>query len=857
MKSLAKPLLLVLSALWITGTSPAQESNSRPSTRPTSDDAIPMTRAQRDANEGRLMTGIRQLTYAGLRAGEGYFSADGKSMIFQSERNAENPFYQIHLLDLETGDVTRVSPGIGKTTCAWIHPSGKKVLYASTHQDPLALVKMKNELDFRRSGQTRRYAWDYDDSYDLFDHDLATKEVKNLTQIKGYDAEGSYSPDGQWIAFASNRHAYVESLTAEDQQRFAVDKSLFMDIYIMKADGSHLRRLTTTRGYDGGPFFSSDGQRICWRRFNEAGVLAEIYTMKVDGSDQKQITRINAMSWAPYYHPSGKYLVFATNKHGFANFEVYLVDVEGRGEPQRITWTAGFDGLPTFSPDGKTIAWTSNRTPKNKSQIFMARWNHDRALELLRRSIGIKDGEVRTAAVSRPKIKALGSKATGFAFARQRLLIKTSPAITKEDLKVHLETLASEATQGRFTGSIGEKIACYYAALRFQEMGLRGVKVPTTGGDTPLGKDFPENDPRVALALPYLQSFKFGTQGGHDGARKITGIGTNVAAALWSQEPGRLPAIVIGAHIDHLGQEGISSRSSGENKKKTHHGADDNASGVAALIELAEYLVDLHKTSKLKLERDLIFCCWSGEELGLFGSNAFVKTSWEKAGKPESLKALFGAYLNMDMVGRFKNKLTIQGVGSSSIWRGEIEKRNVPVGLPIALNDDVYLPTDTMPFYLKGIPILAAFTGAHTDYHKHTDTIEKINYDGLKQVTHFMALMTRGLAIRQADIDYIYQERTVSRSASASQGIYLGTIPDYAEAPIPGLQLSGVSKGGPAEKAGIKSGDIIVRLAGKKVTDIHTYMAAFAACKIGKASAVVVVRDGKKVELTIIPGRRD
>ena len=151
----------------------------------------------------------------------------------------------------------------------------------------------------------------------------------------------------------------------------------------MDADGKNVRRLTTEPGYDGGPFFSPDGTRICWRRFSPNGATAEVWTMKVDGSDKRQLTRMGAMSWAPFYHPSGQYLIFTTNRHGFANFELYLIDVEGKSTPVRVTYTKGFDGLPAFTPDGKQLAWTSNRTDSGQSQLFLANWNHERARELL------------------------------------------------------------------------------------------------------------------------------------------------------------------------------------------------------------------------------------------------------------------------------------------------------------------------------------------------------------------------------------------------------------------------------------------------------------------------------------------
>src|SRR6185503_8872383 len=142
-------------------------------------------------------------------------------------------------------------------------------------------------------------------------------------------------------------------------------------------------RLTRTPGYDGGPFFSPDGQRIVWRHFETNGVVADVYTMKLDGSDVRRITDFGCMSWAPFFHPSADYLVFTANKLGFANFELFIVDARGEHEPVRVTYTDGFDGLPSFSPDGKQLTWTSNRGADGKSQLYLANWNHDAALRAL------------------------------------------------------------------------------------------------------------------------------------------------------------------------------------------------------------------------------------------------------------------------------------------------------------------------------------------------------------------------------------------------------------------------------------------------------------------------------------------
>jgi Tol biopolymer transport system component len=341
--------------------------------------------AQATFQERDFLTRIRRLTIEGRRAGEGYWSKDGTKLVFQSEREPGNPFYQIYLLDLSSGDVTRVSPGIGKTTCSFINPVTGDIEFASTHHDPTSKQQQEDELKFRASGQERRYSWDYDPEMEIYVRNAKTGTYKRMTNARGYDAEGSYSPDGQWIVFSSTRQAYGRALSAAEQKQLETDPSYFAEIYIMRADGdgSDAKRLTQVPGYDGGPFFSPDGKRIIWRRFDTTGVIADVHTMNLDGSDDRQLTDFKAMSWAPYIHPSGKYVIFASNKLGFDNFELFMVDIDGKKEPVRVTYSDGFDGLPVPSPDGKQLAWTSSRGGGREGQIYLAQWNHEKALEAL------------------------------------------------------------------------------------------------------------------------------------------------------------------------------------------------------------------------------------------------------------------------------------------------------------------------------------------------------------------------------------------------------------------------------------------------------------------------------------------
>ena len=333
--------------------------------------------------EDQFLSNTQQLITESLRSGEGYFSADGSRFIFQSEVPGDNPFYQIYVRDLATGATNRVSPGIGLTTCSWIHPTLDRVMFSSTHEDPDALNKQAEEIRIRESGVERPYGWDYDRHYEIYQANADGSNIINLTNSDGYDAEGSYSSDGSKILFASNREAYSRTLTQAEQKLFDDDSSYFMDLFVMDADGSNVKQLTNSPGYDGGPFFSPDNSEVVWRRFNPDGNSAEIWTMDIDGGNQRQLTSDAMVAWGPYYHPSGDYIIYSSNVLGHANFELFLIDAEGTNTPVRVTNTDGTDILPVFSPDGSRLAWSTTRTPNGTSQIHMGDWNHGRALELL------------------------------------------------------------------------------------------------------------------------------------------------------------------------------------------------------------------------------------------------------------------------------------------------------------------------------------------------------------------------------------------------------------------------------------------------------------------------------------------
>ena len=315
----------------------------------------------------------------------------------------------------------------------------------------------------------------------------------------------------------------------------------------------------------------------------------------------------------------------------------------------------------------------------------------------------------------------------------------------------------------------------------------------------------------------------------------------STAAPASSEEK---PYVLLGAHYDHLGL-GLQGNSLARDSERgtVHNGADDNASGVAAVIEAGRALVGVER------RRGIILAFWSGEELGLLGSASFV------ASEPVPM-AEIAAYLNFDMVGRSRdNRLALQAVGSSPAWEGLIERANVPVGFDVQIQADPYLPTDVMSLNGADVPSLNFFTGSHEDYHRPSDVPAIINYEDLDRVIRLGALIARNVANRDAALEFVRVEQVATQGQRASLRAFTGTIPDYTSA-VEGLRLSGVIAGGPAAGAGLREGDVIVEFAGQSITNIYDYTYALDAVKIDESITAVFLRDGERHEITMTPTAR-
>ncbi len=931
-----------------------------------------LTGAQQDStrtDEAPWLKNLRQLTFEGKRSGEGYFSPDGREIVYQAVRD-DCPHYQIYIQSLETGKARRISTGKGMTTCSFFHPTNGTVLFASTHLDPTTWPPPP--------ANAGKYAWDRHASFDLFTVKRDGTGLMRLTDAPGYDAEGNFSRDGQWIVFTSQRTGDAE-------------------IYTMKSDGTQVRRLTNVKGYDGGPFFSPDGRQVCFRGFRDLrpGMerFSQVYVIDRDGRNERQMTFNTAVNWAPYYHPNGKYLVYCTNIGGFRNFEIVLMRLAD-AKVVRLTQDPSVDIMPVFSPDGKKLMWTTTRYG-NTSQLVIADFIMPPA-DAFEDPYRDPPGGVKRPSHEgrRPEKKKVDTEDT----------VRSPGVLDVIDTKDALQTvsrLASDDLEGRRSGTKGCARAAQWLVERFRTLGLEPAgsegflqSFEVTAGFRPRGRnhlslqvlgeasegavlqldadwrplsftadgeaaassvfvgygitsadgswdDYKDVDAKGKIVICFLRgepgietkdrvglgryagarykafnASRHGAAGivfvgdsrqragleplgagGGEGREKLpvvqvtrksalpwlrrSGLDVDVAERRMSAEghplskelpnvvfslttgvekiraatanvvarvPGTDPKLrdkylVVGAHYDHLGMGGEGSLAPGGGVGEVHNGADDNASGVAGLVELAESFV------KKPARHTVVFMAFSGEEEGLLGSQAWLESPTLPLDKCLAM-------VNLDMIGRLGDAgVAVDGV---STWKGfrELVERANTTGIEVGMTaGSMSGRSDHASFISKGIPAIHLFTGAHVDYHRPSDDVDKLNMAGLVDVTRLVRRILDGLDAAAEKI--VYQKPPVAKRKvkRRGSGVWLGTIPAYTQEEG-GVLLQGASPGSPAEAAGIQKDDILVGFDDVEVENIYDFVNALRSRKPGDKVKLVVKRNGKRVKLEATLGRR-
>ncbi len=366
--------------------------------------------------------------------------------------------------------------------------------------------------------------------------------------------------------------------------------------------------------------------------------------------------------------------------------------------------------------------------------------------------------------------------------------------------------LASDELEGRETGTEGERLAADYLLTRFKAIGLKGI----FAGDEPYFQYFQKT----------IKSNPHADQPNPDDP---VIIGKNVGAFL---DKGKEHTIIIGAHYDHLGYGKEGSLYTGP--LAIHNGADDNASGVAAMLLLANHFKDK------ELNNNLLFLAFSGEEKGLWGSNFFVDNS------PLSMEDI-NFMINMDMVGRLNEdrQLAIYGTGTSPSWPKLMKSVRYPV-FKQTINESGMGPSDHTSFYLEDMPVLHFFTGQHEDYHRPTDDTHKINFDGIMDITNYISsIVTNADQLKKLKFTKTKDEQQQAPDFKVT----LGVIPDYLF-DGKGMRIDGVREGRTADVAGLKKGDVVVKMGDLEIVDMMTYMKALGAFEPGESTKVTIVREG-------------
>ena len=736
--------------------------------------------------------------------------------------------------------------------------------------------------------------------------------LAQLTNEVGYDGGAFFSLDGKRIVYRANHPSSPEALK-DYKELLANDlvRPSVMDLKVMNRDGSDKRTILANGAANFAPYFHPDGKRIIFASNMDAdgGRDFDLYTIRVDGTGLERITFNDTFDAFPMFSYDGRLLVFASNRDGKVEGETNVFVAEWTDEvepgveqrladaaPSAADWKAMVERLADPALGGRGLG-----TPEL-----------EKAAELIAKrfeAVGLEpagDGgtfmqhfKASTSKTLQSASLEVGGKAAKLDEEFQPFPFSSSASGAADAVFVGFGITSGRHQYDDYAGvDVAEKVAVAFRyepgrndpnskfdgtdPTRESDLRFKAINARHHGAAALVVVNPPPDDPRAEnvdtlyafdgapseAGIPVLHvswaaaERLFGDKTLRDGLDaiereiapaskplgvqvkygvEIEGVQTevaNVVGKLRGTAKGR--AIVVGAHFDHLGMGGESSLAPGV--EAPHVGADDNASGVAAIIELAEAMKALERAT------DIYFVAFTGEESGLLGSHWFVEHPPAEAGS-------FEAMLNFDMVGRLRDgKLNVLGVDTGKGLIDVVRRAQVGLPLDLALSGDGYGPSDQMAFYVKKIPVLHFFTGAHPDYHRPSDTPDKVNPEGAVLVTTYATRVLHELANAPHGKPYV-----AVRSASAGDsggdgrrgyGPYFGSIPAFGgEGDVKGVKLSGATPGSPADRAGIKEGDVIVKFGEFDVTTLRDYAFALRQHQPGDSVKVVIVRDGKEIEV--------
>ncbi|HZH02645.1 MAG TPA: M20/M25/M40 family metallo-hydrolase, partial [Myxococcaceae bacterium] len=700
-----------------------------------------------------------------------------------------------------------------------------------------------------------------DGDLELYRMDADGKNVRRLTVTPGYDGGAFFNADCSKLVWRASRPAPGPEL--DEYQRLLAQglvRPSKLELYVADADGSNPTQVTYLNAASFAPYFFPDGQRILFssNAGDPKGREFDLWRVNVDGTGLERVTNTPGFDGFPMFSPDGRRLVFASNRatapgaqdtnlflaewkeadpagQGLTAADRVKADVRWLAAPEREGRGVGTEGLKAAG------AWIESRMKALGLEPAAERgYRQPFSVNV---GLDVKEGtavSLGDKALAADAFRPLPVSASG---AAQGRLVLAGYGIHAPDLG--RDDYAGKNLKGavalvrRFTPE-GGKFEDGSARRRYGDLRHKAFEARRRGAVALLVVDSPERpkgaavdwkapdearflalEPRDAsdIGLPAAMVSRAAAaetlkalEAGRPARASVdirlqpqTAEAFNVVARIPAGAARRLPGfVVVGAHYDHLGLGGSDSLA--PDVRAPHLGADDNASGVAGLLEVAKRLSE----KRASLTRDVVLVAFSGEERGVLGSTHYVR-GLEAGGRTSDVVAM----LNMDMVGRLRgNRVSVLGADSAAEWAELVNPACQAARVECPLSGDGYGPSDQMPFYAAGIPVLHFFTGAHGDYHKPSDAPERINAAGLARIAEMVADVTGRAAQREARLTYKKVESPPPVGDMRGLGASLGTIPDYAGPPPgqAGVLLAGVRAGGPAEKAGLQRGDLLIRL---------------------------------------------
>ncbi|MBT8492695.1 MAG: M20/M25/M40 family metallo-hydrolase, partial [Deltaproteobacteria bacterium] len=863
------------------------------------------------------LANIVQLTRDADENAEAYWSPDGKQLIFQSSR-APYGCDQIYTMPaLEQSEPKLVSTGKGRTTCAYFTHDQQRIIYSSTHEansacppkpdmsqgyvwpiyagyeiysakpDGSDLVNLSNSPGYDAEATVCPvdgsiiFTSTRDGDLELYRMDADGKNVKRLTSTPGYDGGAFFSADCKQIVWRASRPT-GDALA--DYQRL-LGKGLVrpskLEVFVANADGSDARQVTYLGAASFGPYLHPDGKRILFstNHPNPRGREFDIWAIDTDGTNLERITHAPGFDGFPMFSPDGKKLAFGSNRGQAKDgqTDVYVADwIEGLPAKQeqlaadRIK--TDIDWLADDAREGRGVGTEGiDQAAEWIAEHFEAAGLEPAAggafLQTLEVPISVKAGP-KTALVVNGK--AVPSNAFRPASISSSAAIRGQTAFVGYgivDAKLGIDDYRGKSVKGRIAvvqrfvpkskvfqdEKVSRRLSdMHFKAFLARERGAIGVIFVDRAG----AKSKDEADlPALGLArqgnvgIPVVIAKHDPALVARRGARVAVEVELvkemrkthNVVGVRRGKGTGE--SVVIGAHYDHLGYGDESSLEPGV--RAVHNGADDNASGTAVLIEIAR---QLEQTGG----RDVYFIAFTAEELGLLGARHFVTSP------PPGFKlGKVAAMINMDMVGRMRrNQVSVLGGATAPEWKALVQKTCDESGIQCSIGGSGYGPSDQTAFYGEGIPVLHFFTGAHGDYHKTTDDSDRINAAGAARIAK--AITSLAIMTTQPGQKLSYQRipAPLPVGDARSWGASLGTIPDYADAGKGGgMRLAGVRPGGPAEKAGLMKGDVLIGLGPRDIKTVRDLVYVLRDAKPGQRVKATVVRGGKKLVLPVTFGK--